>query len=292
MPRLFTDDFLRAVAELRIVARQVPPAGRHAEQRSADRGAGMEFRDFRAYVPGDDLRRVDWNVYRRSGRVFLRLFEEPEDLPVYILLDVSDSMFFDTPPRADAARRMAALLTVVALGQLDRVTIYPCGADLARPFVPTTGPGGLHAALAFLEQLGPAGPTDLPRALQRFAGQRLRSGLLVVISDFFDPRGPAAITAALGRLRHRLLLVQLVRAGDARPALEGEFTLVDCESGSTVEVAATAGALARYQAAYGRFCDELLAFAARRQAAHLRLDTDRPLLQQVGELFRNRVLVT
>ena len=139
MTRLFTDDFLHAIERLRIVARQVPLGGRHAEHRSRDLGSGIEFRDFRSYVPGDDLRRVDWNLYRRSGRVFLRLFEAPEDLHVYLLPDVSDSMFFETPPRADAARQMAAVLAAVALNQHDRVGIFPFGADLVTPLAPTSG---------------------------------------------------------------------------------------------------------------------------------------------------------
>src|SRR5512136_224110 len=99
MGALFTQDFIHSISRLRMMARQVPAGGRHAQHRSRDLGGGMEFRDFRSYVPGDDMRRVDWNLYRRSGRLFLRLFEELEDLPVYILLDVSDSMFFETPPR-------------------------------------------------------------------------------------------------------------------------------------------------------------------------------------------------
>jgi uncharacterized protein (DUF58 family) len=292
MARLFSDQFIRSVAQLRIVARQVPTGGRHAEQRSQDRGGGMEFRDFRAYVPGDDLRRVDWNVYRRSGRLFLRLFEQPEDLPVYILLDVSGSMFFEAPPRADAARQMAGLLTVISLGQLDRVSIYPLGRDLGDPFRPTAGPQGQHAALAFLEALRPAGPTDLGRALRRFAALELRGGLAAIISDFFDPRGPTVVTDALRALRHRLLLVQLARDVDGEPTLDGELTLADCETDAELEVAVTPAALQRYRTAYRRFCEHLLGFAAKRQAAHLRLNAEQPVLTQIGELFRNRTFVT
>lgn len=292
MARLFTDEFLRAADRLRLVARQVPPAGRRAEQRSADRGPGMEFRDFRAYVPGDDLRRIDWNIYRRSGRLFLRLFEEPEDLAVYILLDVSDSMFFEAPPRADAARQVAGLLAAVAVGQLDRVTLHPFGADLRPPLVAGTGRRGLHAALEFLEQLGPAGPTNLVGAARGLAARPLRSGLVAVISDFFDPRGTPAIAESLKLLRHRLLLIQVARAGDATPPLDGELTLEDCETGATVEVTATPAALARYRAAHAAFETQLLELAAARQAAHLRLDADRPVLTQLGDLFRHGVLAT
>ncbi|MCP4593483.1 MAG: DUF58 domain-containing protein, partial [bacterium] len=136
MGTLFTNDFIRSVARLRILARQVPAGGRHAEQNSRHRGGGIEFRDFRAYVPGDDVRAVDWNLYRRSGQLFLRLFEEPRDLCIHVLLDVSDSMFFEAPPRADAARRMAAVIATVGLNQFDRVSVYPFGAELNAPLPP------------------------------------------------------------------------------------------------------------------------------------------------------------
>ena len=98
---LFDPAFLEAVGRLRLVAHRVARGGRPAEQRSKDMGAGIEFRDFRPYSPGDDFRAIDWNIYRRLGRVFLRLFEELEDLPVYLAPDVSQSLFLESPPRAD-----------------------------------------------------------------------------------------------------------------------------------------------------------------------------------------------
>jgi uncharacterized protein (DUF58 family) len=292
MSRLFADEFVHAVCQLRIAAKQVPPGGRHAEHRSREAGSGMEFRDFRSYVPGDDLRRVDWNVYRRSGRLFLRLFEETEDLPLYVLLDISDSMYFETPPRADAARQMAGALAAISLSQLDRTSIHPFGADLGEPMSGMAGKPGLMRALAYLEELPSAGPTDLVKSLGRFASYPHRSGLAVVISDFFDPQGIDAVIEALRRLRHRLLLVQVVRRSDAEPTLEGELTLVDCESASEVDVMATPAVRERYRRAYQRFCDRLLGFAARRRAAHLALDADESVLDQLKTLFPNRVLVT
>jgi len=292
MARLFTEDFVCSVARLRIVARQVPGDGRHAEHRSRDLGSGMEFRDFRSYVPGDDLRRVDWNLYRRSGRPFLRLFEEPEDLPVYILPDVSDSMFFETPSRADAARLMAAVVAAVSLNQHDRTGIHPFGADLVAPLAPTSGKHNLPRVVEYLEKLTAAGPTDMNRSLRRFSALPLRRGLAVVISDFFDPRGIDAVIDALRMLRHRLLLIQVVRSTDAAPTLDGELTLVDCETGAGVNVTVTPAVMARYGAIYQAFSEKLLGYVARRRAAHMRLDADKPVLAQLGSLFRDGVFVT
>ncbi len=290
MATLFNDSFVNAIRSLRMIARQVPGGGRHAEHRSRDLGAGMEFRDFRPYVPGDDLRRVDWNIFRRSGRLFLRLFEETENLPVYLLVDVSDSMFFEAPPRADAARQMAAVLAAVSLNQLDRVTIHPFGADLGEPLSVSSGKQGLPRVLRYLERLGPAGPTNVVRSLRRFGAMRLRSGLAVVISDFFDPHGAAAVTAAMRSLRHRPALIQVARESDADPSLAGELRLIDCESGAGVDVTITSGEMESYRRAYRAFCFELGSFAARRRAVYFRLDSDKPVLGQLGGLFVDGVL--
>lgn len=292
MANLFTEEFARAVNHLRLRVRQVPAGGRHADQRSRTLGSGMEFRDFRSYVPGDDLRRVDWNLYRRSGRVFVRLFEETEDLPVYVLLDASNSMFFEDPPRADPARQMVAVLASVALNQLDRVGIYPFGADLGQPLPTTGGRHSFHRLLAWLERLGPLGSTDLARSIRRFGGMRLRPGLAVIVSDFFDPAGIETVVAALRSLRHRLLLIQLVRPTDEKPELSGELLLRDCESDHGVEITTTPRVIEQYQQAYRRFNDQLMGFVARRRAAHMRLNADIPVLDQLDELFVNGVLMT
>ncbi|MBP7934152.1 MAG: DUF58 domain-containing protein [Phycisphaerae bacterium] len=292
MASLFTEDFVRSIERLRITARQVLAGGRHAQHRSRDLGAGMEFRDFRSYVPGDDLRRIDWSLYRRSGRLFLRLFEEPEDLPVYILVDISDSMFFETPPRADGGRQMAGVLAAVSLNQFDRIRLYPFGADLVQPAVSLSGKHRLRHALEFLDGLAPAGPTDLVKSIRRFGTLRLRSGLVVVISDFFDPQGVEAVIGALGSLRHRLLVVQLVRDSDARPPVDGELRLIDCESGAEVDVTVTGKELDRYAQAYRAFSARLAESLLQQRAAHLRLNADRPVLDQLSDLFAGGVLVT
>jgi uncharacterized protein (DUF58 family) len=292
MASLFTEEFVRSIERLRIVARQVPAGGRHAQHRSRDLGAGMEFRDFRSYAPGDDLRRIDWSLYRRSGRLFLRLFEEPEDLPVYILVDVSDSMFFESPPRADAGRQMAGVLAAVSLNQFDRIRVYPFGSDLIQSPVSLSGKHRLRHALEFLDGLAPAGPTDLVKSVRRFATLKVRSGLVVMVSDFFDPQGIEAVVEAMASLRHRLLVVQLVRESDARPAMDGELRLIDCESGAEVDVTVTGRELDRYAQAYQVFSERLAEFLIRRRAAHLLLNADRPVLDQLGDLFAGGVLVT
>jgi uncharacterized protein (DUF58 family) len=283
--------FLAALERLRVVARRVAPRGWFAEQRSRDKGAGIEFRDYRPYAPGDDLRGIDWNVYRRLGRVFLRLFEELEDLPLYLLPDVSRSAFLETPPRALAGLRCALGLAAISLGQHDRVGVFPFAEDLRVLVRPTGGKSRILGLAQRMAELQPGGQTDLARSLATFATLGLREGLVCVISDFFDPRGIEAVTQALAGVRHRLLLVRLGRRSDATPDVTGDLRLVDCESGNTADVSVTPHVLERYRQAHARFVEALANFAVSRGAGLLELDVERDTLPQLEHLFVQGTLV-
>jgi len=282
---LFDPEFLHAIDRLHIHARRVAHSGRTAEQRSLDLGAGIEFRDFRPYVPGDDFRAIDWTIYRRLGRVFLRLFEELEDLPVYLLPDVSRSMYVETPPRAVAGLRCALALASIALNQHDTVGLFPFGSDLDNAIAPTNGKGRLMRFAKVMSGLEPRGETDLTRSLKTFGALRMRTGLAVVISDLFDPQGAEAVVAALKHLRHRLLIVQLVRRTDRDPEITGDVQLRDCETGAVEDVSTTPQVLDNYRRAYDAFQAEIVEFARKRGAGLLQLDADKDVLPQLATLF-------
>lgn len=291
---LFDPAFLEAAQRLRLVARRVAPRGRFADQRSRDRGAGLEFQDYRPYVAGDDLRAIDWTVYRRLGRVFLRLFEEHEDLPLYLLPDVSGSAWVEDPPRAVAGLRACLALAAVSLGQHDTVGVFPFSNDLEVLQRPTSGKGRLMQLAARMSTLAePAaerGTTDLRQAMKRFRALGLREGLVVIASDFFDPGGLDAIKDALRGLRHQVLLIQLARAGDRDPLAAhgpGDLRFVDAETGEARDVSLTADVLARYQARYDEFSSGLASIARSRGAGLLALDADADVVPQIASLFEN-----
>lgn len=289
-PTLVDARFLESLEHLRIVARRVAPQGRFAEQRSRAAGGGIEFKDYRPYVTGDDLRAIDWNIYRRLGRLFVRLFEELQDLPLYLLPDVSRSAWIEEPPRAHAALRSALALASVSLGQHDRVGVFPFDSDLRVLSRPQSGKGRILTLADQLSALQPGGGTDLARALSTFAGLRLREGLVCVVSDFFDPAGIDSVIESLRRVRHRLLLVQITRASDRDPTLRGDLRLVDCETGVDADVSVTPEVLARYRAAYDRFETRLVEFARERGCGLARVDADRDVVSQLAALFESGAL--
>lgn len=282
---LFDPEFLQSLQGLRILSRRVARSGRPAEQRSRDMGSGIEFRDFRPYSPGDDLKAVDWNIYRRLGRVFLRLFEELEDLPVYIVVDRSASQFHGENPRIRAGLRTALAFTSIALSQHDSVGLYGFADDIAVLRRPRAGRGRLLAFADSLVGIEPGGATDFRAAMRRFSAMGLREGLVVVLSDFFDPGGAEAVSQAFKTLRHRLLMVQLRQASDRNPVVEGDVAVADCETGATENVSVTPHVLESYRASYDRFNEALTDFARRAGAGFLALDVEEPVVPQLATLF-------
>jgi uncharacterized protein (DUF58 family) len=194
-------------------------------------------------------------------------------------------MFLEDPPRARAGLRAALGLAAIALGQHDKVGVFPFADDLATCLRPQSGRARILTFARRMAELEPGGATDLARAVQRLGALRLRGGLAVVLSDFFDPRGAAAVVEALKQVRHRLLLVQLVRRTDRQPDLVGDLRLADCESGAVEDVSVTPAVIARYRESYDRFQATLADFARKRGHGLLRLDADLDVVPQLGTLF-------
>ena len=283
---LFDASFLASLKGLRIVARRVPRGGRPAEQRSRDMGSGLEFRDYRPYVPGDDFRAIDWPLYQRLGKVFLRLFEELEDLPLYLMPDVSTSMFLESPPRARACLRTTLALAAISLAQHDRIGVFGFGEDVIDPLRPGAGRGRVRRVAQVLSQLRPAGPTNLARAVETVHKRGMRNGLLVIVSDFFDPAGLEPLREVLRHVRHRLLFVPLVRSIDRDPQLRGDVRLRDCEDGSTADVTITPALLEQYREAYDGFRTELSELATATGGGLLTIDADAPIPAQLAAFFQ------
>lgn len=285
---LFDPVFLDRVNTLTLRIAAAQKGGRLADQRTSARGQGSDFADFKPYVAGDDLRAIDWNIYRRLGKAFVRVFEERQDLPVYILLDVSRSMFVENPPRIGPAMRSVLALAAVALGQQDEVSLMTVSDDMGTAMKSVSGKGGIARVAQILADQVALGRSALAGAVAKLASMRLRRGLVILVSDFFDDDGLDGVLAALESLPHRLLLVQMVRASDADPTLlpdlDGDVVIEDGErdgAGMTV----TPELIARYRAAYRDFTDSLDTFARRRGATLVRMDADGDVLDQLAPVL-------
>src|SRR3954470_11813061 len=136
---LFDSDFLKKLEYLSLISKRVFRGSLMAQRRAMQLGSGIEFADHREYTPGDDFRYLDWHVFARHDELLLKRFQEEEDLPVYFLLDCSQSMAFGKEAKIDYARRVTAALAYVALADLDRIAVTAFAGDVVADFPLTRG---------------------------------------------------------------------------------------------------------------------------------------------------------
>jgi uncharacterized protein (DUF58 family) len=247
--RRFDETFLRRLETLRVVTKRASLGQLRADRRSRRVGAGIEFADHRDYVAGDDLRILDWNLYGRMERLLVRLFEEDEDLAIDVLVDTSASMGVGTPPKLDLATQIGAALAYVGLANLDRVAVTAMGDTLGDGLPPARGKAHILRVLRFLEGVRAEGRTSLAGAARAFLARhrRHRRGLVVLLSDFYDPDGYREALDLLRYGRLEVVVIQVSAPEEARPDLRGDVTVRDVETGEERDVTISPRALAAYE---------------------------------------------
>lgn len=291
---LFDPDTLRKLERLSLAVAQARAGALKGERRSTRRGTSIEFADYRDYARGDDLRRVDWNVYARLERPFVKILEEQEDLAVHVLVDESRSMAFGAGAdnKFDYARRLAAALGYIALAAGDRLTAAAVqGASVAGQYGPARGRGHALRLLRFLEARASGGQTDLDGALDHYARTAGRPGLLLLISDLFSPQGcQAGLKAARGR-GFEVAVLHVLAPDEIDPPVAGDLRLVDVETGAAQEVSLNAGLLDLYRRRLQAWQDELGAFCLRYAISYVPVTTALAWDQLVLHQLRRRGLI-
>ncbi len=284
--KLFDEEFLKKLEYLSVVARKTFAGNLRADRRTRKVWSGIEFADHRRYSMGDDFRYIDWNVYGRIDRLLLRLFEEEEDLHIYILLDASRSMRIGSPLKLHYAMQVAAALTYIGLSKLDRVGIIPFSDKLHAPLPASRGKRRIFKVFEFLRGVEVGGITQLGPSLETFVHQVKRRGLAVVISDFYDPRGFEEGINALRYNKFEPFVLQVFDQREASPSLHGDLTLVDCETGELKEVTVSRSLLEAYKAEHEKYCAELNQFCTARAIPYFRTHTQVPFDELVLRIFR------
>ena len=270
---LLTPDLLRRLEQFQLLATRRAKSTSKGERRSRARGHSIEFADYREYVQGDDFRYLDWNLYGRLERLFLKLYEEERELPVRIFLDASESMTFGQPRKFDFARQVAAAVGYVALSGFDRVSVIPfperAAQDGENPAVrirelaargALRSVRGKRSAIQFFQNLtclSAGGSADLNQALRRGALEARQAGVAVVLSDFLDPAGyESGLNALIGR-GFQVDLVQILAPEELTPITFGDLRLVDSETGAMQEVTFGRYRMKAYQQTVQNFIQRL-----------------------------------
>jgi uncharacterized protein (DUF58 family) len=282
---------LQRLDNLALLTRRPMATGHPGRRRSPLAGSSMEFADYRRYSPGDDFRRIDWRAYARLERLFLRVFEAEENIPVTILIDCSDSMYHGTPAKSEPAVSLTAALAYVALKSEDSVTV---GALTDRLVSCRRAGSGKHAIWTvgeFLERLPRAGATDLNRALYDLGRVVNRPGLTIIISDFLAPGGYQTGIRAVRQLRQEVALLQILSPDEIDPQFQGDWQLRDSEGNQKVEVSISANILQAYRDRLSRFTEELASFAHDHGATYTLIASDTSITDVVQRTLRQIELV-
>ena len=277
---LFDETSLRKLQQLTLVTSRVRAGALRGERRSLKRGAGLEFADYRDYVPGDDLRRVDWNVYARLDRPYIKLREEEEDLAVHILVDASQSMAWGEGPQHKFAfaLHLAAGLGSIALGTGDRISVVMLSEAkyLAKsPEVSFRGQQYLMHLLKFLEAQQAAGVTDLDATIRRYLIKPRRPGLVTLISDLLSPHGYQSALKLLQQRGHEVAIVHVMSPDEVDPPLAGDLKLIDIETGIAQEVSLDSGLRTAYRERVQAWRAEAQTFCHARGLRYLAVETNR-----------------
>jgi uncharacterized protein (DUF58 family) len=288
--RFFSEEFLRRLERLALIARHASAGQTQGERRSPKRGQSVEFSDFRPYVAGDDFRRIDWNAYARLERFFIKLFVEEEDLAVHLLIDASRSMEWGEPKKLWYATRVAGALGYIALSGLDRVTITALGSSDRS--IPNGGYFPFHRGkrqaltlFNFLEAVAQSSSSESApvleptKALRAYASNRAtngRPGSLVLFSDLQHDGWVEGLRALASR-GYEISVIHLLAPEEVNPDLSGDLKLIDSEDQSAVEITADYDLLARYRQGLADWQENLRQFCAARGILYIPLDTSLPL---------------
>ncbi|MDO5552200.1 MAG: DUF58 domain-containing protein [Planctomycetia bacterium] len=260
----FDNEFVRKLEYLYLISNRAFKGELLARHRSDKRTGGVEFSEHRDYTEGDDLRYLDWNVFARTDNLLIKKFLEEEDLHIHLLLDTSQSMDMGICNKLDRAREITAALAYIALADGDCVSLTTFDSRLRSELAPVRGRQNIFHFLRFLESVQSCGAeTDLHTVCHEFITRRPRRGLVVLISDFFDPRGWQKAVDLLRIQQYKPNLIALYDSSDASPELRGDQTLVNVETGEYRLVTVNNALLSRYKRAFEKFVGELIAWCRR-----------------------------
>ncbi len=288
---LLDPEFMMRLEQLDVVSRKIFAGKMKGERKTKRKGESVEFADYRNYVVGDDLRFLDWNIYARLDRLFLKLFLEEEDLGVYVLLDTSKSMDFGEPNKAMYAKRVAAALAYIGLVNYHRVTICAYNDRIDASLRNVRGRRMMHQIVGLLSEQQPGGPSNLAAACRQFAIAHKPKGVLLVLSDFLDKGGYETGLRYLVRRDLDVYALQMLAPEEIDPKLTGDLRLVDMEDADVSEVTVSRPLINRYKSNLQAYCQTLKSFCTRRDVAYLFTSTEVRFDQLVLSYLRQRGLL-
>jgi uncharacterized protein (DUF58 family) len=288
---LLSPQLLAQLERLELVSRKIFRGRMKGERKSKRKGQSVEFSDFRNYVPGDDLRFIDWNLYARLDKLFLKLFLEEEDLHFYALIDASSSMDFGAPTKFEYAKQLAASLGFIGLCRADRVKIEMLGASRKNPGPVLRGRKSLWQMFDYLDSIEPGHNAPLGQSIKDFCLRNSGKGILVLITDLMDKSGYEQALRMLLSQSMDVYVIHVLSREELDPDVKGDLKLVDVEDNDIAEITVSRPLLDRYKRTLAAFIDGAKEFCNRRGMSYIMSSTDTPVETLVSNYLRRRGLV-
>lgn len=260
--------FLNKLEQLQLVSRRILKGSQAGERRSRARGQSVEFADFRNYAIGDDLRYLDWSLYARLERLFLKLYEEEQELKVTLFLDASESMNFGTPTKLQTAAQLAAAMGYIALCNFDAVSCIAFNES------PSTlryirNRKSAPRLFEFLQSVAAHGQANLNEGLHKHAASVQRGGVVILISDLLEADGFEKGLTSLQSRNADVYVFHLLAAEERKPDFNGDYRLVDSETGSIVEVSFPKIRLDAYEKTVQAWCQHVQTVCRKRGVVYM-----------------------
>src|SRR5215204_4120562 len=273
---LLPPDLMAQLERLELVTRKVFRGRMKGERRSKRKGQSVEFADFRGYVPGDDLRSLDWNLYARLDKLIVKLFLEEEDLHFFTLIDASLSMDFGQPTKLQYAKQLAAALGFVGLIRTDRVRIDTLGPDTVHRGPILRGRSGAWRMREYLAGFEAGDAASLAEGVKNFCLRNAGKGIVVLITDLMDKTGYEPALRYLMSQRVDVYVIHVLSQEELDPDVKGDLKLVDCEDDDIAEITVSVPLLARYKSTLNSFVGGAQDFCSRRGMNYLLANNQTP----------------
>jgi hypothetical protein len=266
------DEFLKKLEKLKIITRKSTRSPQRGEHRSWQSGEGLELLDYRKYHHGDDLRYVDWSVYGRLDKLFVKLFHAEKGQTAHILLDTSLSMGTGNPSKDITAKKIAAAISYICLSNLDKTGLTAFNDKIVAAKAPARGKKQYPEVLKFFLSLNPSDQTNLNDCLAEYASICSNPGIAVIISDLLDPKGYEDGLKALAYRDFDINLIQVLDHEELFWSKTGNLLLRETETGEKNVIFVDKNLLTFYQKKFNAFisniksyCDEMYLFTAKAQ---------------------------
>lgn len=274
---LLSPEFLSYLERLDLLIKRSIKGVSIGERLSSKYGRGIEFQDYRSYEIGDDFRYIDWNIYARLDKLFVKLFREEEMGSIDIFLDISRSMNFGNPSKIYFGKQISASLGYIGLINYDSVNIYCISSTVEKKIESLSGRSNVIRLLKFLEEVSPLGVTSLTGAIRESIKRLKNKAIFIILSDFLDPAGYEEGLKLIKSRGYEVFAFHILSEEEISPPISGSVKLVDSETGEIIELDEADDALEGYKRTLEKFLSEVESFCLSHSIEYIRASSSIPV---------------